>query len=172
MRAEFTDDLITGNELIDSQHEELIGRINKLLDSCEAGEGKISAIKMLDYLAKYTDTHFGDEEALQKEVCYPDYDKHHAKHEEFKQTIQELNKMLQEEEGPSDAFVRKVEEHVVKWFYRHISSFDRSVAEYINMARKRRKIIIRIHTWILNICNLKSYSLKKEYDFFVQLRQF
>ena len=63
MRAEFTDDLITGNELIDSQHEELIGRINKLLDSCEAGEGKISAIKMLDYLAKYTDTHFGDEEA-------------------------------------------------------------------------------------------------------------
>ena len=41
MRAEFTDDLITGNELIDSQHEELIGRINKLLDSCEAGEGKI-----------------------------------------------------------------------------------------------------------------------------------
>ena len=56
MRAEFTDDLITGNELIDSQHEELIGRINKLLDSCEADEGKISAIKMLDYLAKYTDT--------------------------------------------------------------------------------------------------------------------
>ena len=54
MRAEFTDDLITGNELIDSQHEELIGRINKLLDSCEAGEGKISAIKMLDYLAKCT----------------------------------------------------------------------------------------------------------------------
>ena len=99
MRAEFTDDLITGNELIDSQHEELIGRINKLLDSCEAGEGKISAIKMLDYLAKYTDTHFGDEEALQKEVCYPDYDKHHAKHEEFKQTIQELNEMLQEDKN-------------------------------------------------------------------------
>ena len=56
MRAEFTDDLITGNELIDSQHEELIGRINKLLDSCEAGEGKISAIKMLDTLPS-TQTH-------------------------------------------------------------------------------------------------------------------
>ena len=44
MRAEFTDDLITGNELIDSQHEELIGRINKLLDSCEAGEGKKESV--------------------------------------------------------------------------------------------------------------------------------
>lgn len=66
MRAEFTDDLITGNELIDSQHEELIGRINKLLDSCEAGEGKISAIKMLDYLAKYTDTHLAMKKHFRK----------------------------------------------------------------------------------------------------------
>ena len=89
---------------------------------------------MLDYLAKYTDTHFGDEEALQKEVCYPDYDKHHAKHEEFKQTIQELNEMLQEEEGPSDAFVQKVRRHVVKSGSIAVNSFfDRSVAEYDNM---------------------------------------
>lgn len=28
MRAEFTDDLITGNELIDSQHEELVESTN------------------------------------------------------------------------------------------------------------------------------------------------
>lgn len=133
MRAEFTDNLITGNELIDSQHEELINRINKLLDSCELGEGKLSAVKMLDYLAEYTETHFNAEENLQKEVCYPDYEKHHAKHEEFKQTIKELTEMLQEEEGPSEAFVEKVEENVVQWFYRHISSFDRSVAEYIHM---------------------------------------
>ena len=41
--------------------------------------------------------------------------------------------MLQEEEGPSDAFVKKVEENVVKWFYTHIAGFDRSVAEYKNM---------------------------------------
>ena len=30
MYAEFTDDLITGNEMIDSQHRELISRINDL----------------------------------------------------------------------------------------------------------------------------------------------
>ena len=35
MRAEFSENLITRNELIDSQHRELIDRINKLLDSCE-----------------------------------------------------------------------------------------------------------------------------------------
>ena len=35
MYAEFTDDLVTGNTLIDSQHKELIDKINDLLKSCE-----------------------------------------------------------------------------------------------------------------------------------------
>ena len=35
MYAEFTDDLITKNEMIDSQHRELISKINDLLISCE-----------------------------------------------------------------------------------------------------------------------------------------
>lgn len=35
MRAEFSENLITGNELIDSQHKELIDRINKLLDAAK-----------------------------------------------------------------------------------------------------------------------------------------
>ena len=35
MYAEFDDTLVTGNEMIDSQHRELIGKINDLLRSCE-----------------------------------------------------------------------------------------------------------------------------------------
>ena len=33
MRAEFDESLVTGNEMIDSQHKELIDKINKLLDT-------------------------------------------------------------------------------------------------------------------------------------------
>ena len=133
MRAEFSENLVTGNELIDSQHKELIDRINKLLDSCEADNGKVTAVNTLDYLADYTDFHFSAEEKLQQEIGYPDYDKHKSVHEGFKQTIKELDEMLQEEEGPSAAFVEIVEENVIKWFYTHIEGFDRSVAEYKNM---------------------------------------
>ena len=35
MRAVFDDNLVTGNEMIDGQHKELIEKINRLLDSCE-----------------------------------------------------------------------------------------------------------------------------------------
>lgn len=140
MRAEFSDNLITGNELIDSQHQELIDRINKLLDSCEQDDGKVTAVNTLDYLADYTDFHFGAEEKLQQEIGYPNYEEHKALHDAFKQTIKELDEMLQEEEGPSAAFVEKVEENVVKWFYNHIEGFDRSVAEYKNMRENNDRL--------------------------------
>ena len=130
MYAEFSENLVTGNEMIDSHHKELIDRINKLLDSCDQSNEKTAAIKMMDYLAEYTDFHFSAEEALQKEIEYPGFEKHKAQHEAFKNTIKELEEMLAEEEGPSAAFVEKVHEHVSKWFYTHIEGFDRSLADY------------------------------------------
>ena len=44
MRAEFDDSLVTGNEMIDSQHKELIDKINKLLESCESGKDKLGCL--------------------------------------------------------------------------------------------------------------------------------
>ena len=137
MYAEFSENLVTGNEMIDSHHKELIDRINKLLDSCDQSNEKTAAIKMMDYLAEYTDFHFSAEEALQKEIEYPGYEKHKAQHEAFKNTIKELEEMLAEEEGPSAAFVEK---HVIKWFYTHIEGFDRSVAEYKCMKENNERL--------------------------------
>ena len=42
MYAEFTDDLVTGNEMIDTQHKELICKINDLLKSCEERSNPVS----------------------------------------------------------------------------------------------------------------------------------
>lgn len=130
MYAEFTEDLVTGNEMIDSQHKELIEKINALLRSCENGSDQITAIKTLDFLSDYTTYHFGEEEKLQREIEYPGYSKHILQHKAFIETVESLHQMLIEEEGPSPAFVECVQENVVKWLYTHIHGFDRSVAEY------------------------------------------
>lgn len=140
MYAEFTDNLITGNEMLDNQHKELINHMNKLLKSCEKSNEKRVAVNTLDYLSDYTDYHFEAEEKLQKEIGYPGYEQHKKQHDGFKQTLNELNDMLQEEEGPSDAFVKKVEKNVVDWFYIHIEGFDRSVAEYKFMRENNERL--------------------------------
>ena len=88
---------------------------------------------MLDYLADYTEFHFTAEEKLQEEIGYPGYAEHRKKHDELRQVVKELSAMLQEEEGPTDAFVKQVNVNITDWLYIHIKSFDRSVAEYKHM---------------------------------------
>lgn len=130
MRAEFDENLVTGNEMIDAQHKELIDKINKLLDSCEVGNDKIVAIKTLDYLADYTEFHFGEEEKLQESINYPSIEAHKKEHDKLRQVVKDLYNMLEEEEGPSTAFVEQVNKNVIEWLYKHIKGFDRSVVEY------------------------------------------
>ena len=130
MRVEFDKALETGNEMIDSQHKELISRIDQLLVSCQDGNGQVKAIKMLDYLLDYTEFHFDAEEKLQEEIGFPGINEHKAKHADFKNAVKELQVMLEEEEGPTEAFVAQVQKNVVDWLFDHIKVFDRAVAEY------------------------------------------
>ena len=40
MAYEFTKDLETGNSVIDSEHRQLIGAVNLLLEACAKGQGR------------------------------------------------------------------------------------------------------------------------------------
>ena len=108
----------------------MIDKINKLLDSCETSKDKVVAVKTLDYLADYTEFHFGEEEKLQESIQYPGIEAHKKEHEKLRAVVKDLYNMLEEEEGPSAAFVEQVNKNVIEWLYRHIKGFDRSVAEY------------------------------------------
>ena len=131
MYAVFDDTLVTGNKMIDSQHEELIYRINELLKSCENEPvDKIRAVRTVDVLAEYTEYHFAEEEKLQKEIGYPGLEAHLKEHEALRQVVRDLYEMLSDQEGPTEDFVNQVRENVVEWLYTHIKGFDRSVAEY------------------------------------------
>lgn len=58
MSITFDRSLVTGNELIDTQHRELISRVNKLAEECVPGTEKRTAVGTLDFLLDYTDYHF------------------------------------------------------------------------------------------------------------------
>ena len=131
MRIVFDDSLYTGNELIDNEHNELIERANKLMDSCEKGTEKMTAVKTLDFLMDYTEVHFADEEKLQQEAGYDEYQQHKEQHDMFKKSVDELRQMLEEEEGPTDAFVAAVNKNVGQWLVNHIQGWDKAVAEFV-----------------------------------------
>ena len=127
----FDKSLETGNSLIDDQHRELIDRVNKLSESCDTSTEKNVAVQTLDFLMDSTEFHFRAEEKLQEESGYPQLQAHKAQHAQFEKAVDELRQMLEEEEGPTDAFVAAVNRNIVVWLLNHIQVCDKKVAEYI-----------------------------------------
>ncbi len=131
MAIVFDEALKTGNELIDTQHQELIARVNKLTEGCKPGTEKTVAANTLGFLLDYTNKHFADEEKLQEDNQYPLLDAHKAQHAAFVKQVEELEEMLVEEEGPSEAFVEAVKKNVVDWLLNHICVWDKQVAQFV-----------------------------------------
>ena len=127
----FDDSLKTGNGLIDSQHQELIDRVNRLTENCKVGTEKLAAVQTLGFLMDYTNIHFADEEKLQADNEYPLLEAHKGQHAAFVKAVEELQDMLEEEEGPSEAFVEAVKKNVVDWLLNHICVWDKQVAQFI-----------------------------------------
>ena len=131
MSIVFDKNLETGNETIDTQHRELIARVNKLTEDCAVGKEKNVAVQTLDFLLDYTEFHFRDEEKLQEEKQYPLYAAHKDQHGRFVKAVGELREMLEEEEGPTEAFVEAVKKNIVDWLLNHILVWDKQLALYI-----------------------------------------
>ena len=131
MSIVFDKNLETGNETIDTQHRELIARVNKLTEDCAVGREKNVAVQTLDFLMDYTDFHFKDEEKLQEEKNYPLLAAHRDHHGKFVKAVEELREMLEEEEGPTEAFVEAVKKNIVDWLLNHILVWDKQLALYV-----------------------------------------
>ena len=130
MGIQWRESLAIGVEAIDNQHKELLLRFDKLLNSCQAGQGIEELKKLLVFLAEYVRTHFSDEEALQRLHRYPGYEAHRAEHLYF---IEQLNKLNSETEaeGISTHHVIETNNMLLKWLLNHISKSDTELGKFI-----------------------------------------
>ena len=120
----------TGNNTIDTQHKQLIGAINDLLEACSAGKGRQQIQTTSKFLSDYTKTHFSDEEQLQIKSKYPDYQNHKKYHDGFIKVVDDIVAQL-DKEGPTIAMVAKINTTIAGWLLNHISKEDVKVAQHI-----------------------------------------
>lgn len=130
MAYTFTKDLETGNQLIDSEHRQLIDAINHLLAACSTGKGRSELANTAKFLQDYTAKHFSDEEKLQIQTQYPDYQNHKRYHEEFKKVVAEICKKL-DSQGATITLVGEVNSAIAGWLINHIKREDVKVANHI-----------------------------------------
>jgi hemerythrin len=126
----WTESLSIGNETIDSQHKELIQKINDVLEACNRQQGKEKVVEVMQFLKDYTVKHFKDEENLMKKYQYPMYEEHKKIHEDLVKKVEDLDERIKRE-GVSLSVVMTVNKTLVDWFVNHISKEDKKVGEYI-----------------------------------------
>lgn len=130
MGIEWRESLAIGVDAIDNQHKELLLRFDKLLNACQAGKGIEELKTLMAFLEEYVITHFSDEEGLQRQHRYPDYESHHAEHLYFIDQIKKLKKET-EEEGVSTHHVIEANNMLLKWLLNHISKVDKKLGAFI-----------------------------------------
>jgi len=122
-------DMETGVAKIDTQHKELVDRINAITAMGPKSVSNEETKKTLDLLGKYIIMHFNDEEALQKQSAYPKYEQHSQMHKVY---IGEFDKLKKEfaQNGHSAKFTLDLSNSIINWIVRHIKSADVEFGKY------------------------------------------
>ena len=130
MGIKWRESLSIGVEEIDRQHKELLLRFDMLLAACEEGKGILELKKLLDFLDSYVQTHFSDEEALQRLWNYPGYEDHHKEHQSFVERIRKLQHEI-ETEGLAVHHVIETNNLLFKWLINHIAKVDKELGKFL-----------------------------------------
>lgn len=126
----WSDELYTGNAMIDGDHRELIARIDALIDAMEsaAGTGLSAAMQ---HLVAYTKEHFAREEAEMRRIRYVAALAHGSEHAKLLQQIGGLEDII---EAGGRIHVAAVSDFLRQWLRDHILATDMRLAAALKEA--------------------------------------
>ena len=123
-------DMEVGVVEIDTQHKELVDRLNAMVSMGHDAASKEESQKTLDMLEEYIIKHFADEEDLQRKNKYPEYESHKKLHQSFIDEFEKLKKEF-EANGHSLKFTMDLNNSLINWIVKHIKSADVELGKFL-----------------------------------------
>lgn len=114
---------------IDEQHKELVSRLNQVTAMGAESVSKEETQKTIDFLGEYIINHFGDEEALQKQSGYSEYEQHKGLHKIYVENFAKLKEEFTLN-GASLKFTLTLNKSLIEWIVHHIKSVDVKFGQY------------------------------------------
>ena len=131
---EWRDEFTVGVGEIDSQHHELLARINDL--GAKIIRGDASGIgETLDFLDDYVHFHFGSEEKLMDSVDYPLRADHKHEHRTFVERFGRLRSEITSGSHDPLYLAFRIQIFLCDWFANHIAKTDGHLAKFIRAGR-------------------------------------
>ena len=120
MAIEWNDEkMATGFPEIDAQHKEWIRRINEFDDAVVNRKGQEAIQNTLDFLTRYFETHFVDEEAIMAQLNFPLREPNRAAHDEFRGKLAEIRTWAKNDSATSVEVIA-LKDALEKWLVNHI----------------------------------------------------
>ena len=124
------DTYLLGNEQVDNQHRKLFSLVNSLVDSFDNETGVDELRSTLNFLLRYTVQHFEDEEALQINSNFPEYEQHKKMHEDFKITVRDLVQRFIDSNS-TEQLLHDVKKMLISWLINHILEEDKKIGRWL-----------------------------------------
>ncbi len=137
MEINFTQDLLTGNDRIDDQHREWFSKLDNFWRAAKHGKANENVLNTLLFLQQYVKFHFADEESLQLEVGYPNYQAQKREHDRFINEIDDLIDTLQKKGAGFPVTVDTLNS-MMEWVVKHIITMDKDLALFIKSKQGER----------------------------------
>lgn len=123
----WTEDLELPHEGINTQHKALVGAVNALHATRDAGNDA-DPLDILVFLTNYTDEHFRDEEALMRAANYPGLDAHRERHAAL---LDDVQRRVQRYIAGEDADLDELLTFLDGWLRHHIAGADRELVDFL-----------------------------------------
>lgn len=122
--------IITGNALVDEEHQQLFAKIDALMTAMSRNREEALIRETLDYLSEYAKKHFADEELLHREFEAPDYDAHVNAHRKIARELDDVE-LIYRNEGITPHLEMYLVNHVIRGIVDQIHEFDLPLTRYI-----------------------------------------
>jgi hemerythrin len=125
--AAFTDELLTGIEVVDAQHKALFEAVATLSRALQDGATEDALMLQLALIAQRTIFHFHTEEELMKAHHYPGRTFHGAEHLNLILKVREIQYKM----AKGHAATVEITRFLAEWFGHHVQSLDMDYASYM-----------------------------------------
>lgn len=123
-----------GADLIDTQHKELFQRVSNFIHAVQTPgpwEDKIEHVKeTMSFMQSYVITHFDDEERFQKEIGYPELERHQDIHAKFRAGVQSYAERAALE-GFTEELIQEFGGRLMTWLIMHVAAEDQKIGEFL-----------------------------------------